>query len=97
VNYWNGDFCRISDRYQRCDCGRLYREFEFLDNRPFSLKGRSILDVKEALSSLGVIGIRQVRCSRDCVEIVSHSELNGRQKQILKSRFNFEFRFLIEK
>lgn len=97
VNYWNGDFCRISDTYRRCGCGRLYRDFKFLDNRPFSVKGKSILEVKEALMSLKVIGIKYVRCSRDHVEIVSCSEISKRQKAILRSRFNFEFRFLVER
>ena len=97
VNYWNGDFCRISDIYRRCECGRLYRDFKFLDNRPFSVKGKSILEVKEALMSLKVIGIKYVRCSRDYVDIVSCSEISKKQKAILRSKFNFEFRFLVER
>lgn len=30
VKYWNGDYCRIAKDYQRCECGRIYRDFEFL-------------------------------------------------------------------
>ncbi len=97
VRYWNGDFCRITDTYQRCECGRLYREFEFLENRPFSLKGRSILDVKEALDHLRISNIKQVRCSAEFVEIVSYSPLRDVDKQFLDRKFPFKFRFVVEK
>lgn len=28
VNYWNGDYAEISNDYNRCKCGRMYRSFE---------------------------------------------------------------------
>ena len=39
IKYWNGDLCKIFDKYRRCECGRLFRNFEFVESRPFSLKG----------------------------------------------------------
>jgi hypothetical protein len=39
VSYWNGDQCRISEHYQRCACGRHYREFKVSRTRPFSVNG----------------------------------------------------------
>lgn len=97
VRYWNGDFCRISDTYERCECGRLYRDFEFLENRPFSLKGRSILEIKEVMDSLRMRDIKQVRCSAESVEVVSYSPVQESHKQILRSKFQFNFKFTVEK
>jgi hypothetical protein len=39
INYWNGDLCEIKDEYQLCECGKYYRPFKMLENRPFALKG----------------------------------------------------------
>jgi hypothetical protein len=97
VRYWNGDFCRISDTYERCECGRLYRDFEFLENRPFSLKGRSILEIKAIMDSLRIRNIKQVRCSAESVEVVSYSPIQEDHKQILRSKFRFNFKFTVEK
>lgn len=96
VNYWNGDFCRISNRYERCECGRLYRDFEFLENRPFSLKGRSISELKDTLNSLRIRNIKQVRCTSESVEIVSYSPIQEGYKQILRSKYRFDLRFVVE-
>jgi hypothetical protein len=97
VRYWNGDFCRITDTYQRCECGRLYREFEFLENRPFSLKGRSILEIRETISMLGLREVKRVSCSADAVVVTSTSEIPDSKKMALKSRHHFEFRFVVER
>lgn len=96
VNYWNGDFCRISDKYERCECGRLYRDFEFLENRPFSVKGRSISDLRDTLNSLRIRNIKQVRCTPESVEIVSYSPIQEGYKQILRSKYRFDLRFVVE-
>lgn len=96
VRYWNGDFCQISDTYQRCDCGRLYRDFEFLENRPFSIKGRSILEIKATLDSMKIRNIKQVRCSTDSVEVVSYSPILDDQKKLLQEKYRFNFRFTVE-
>lgn len=96
VRYWNGDFCRITDRYERCECGRLYRDFEFLENRPFSLKGRSMLEIKATLDSLKIRNIKQIRCSAESIEVVSYSPLQEAHKQILRGRHRFNFSFTVE-
>ena len=97
VRYWNGDFCQIADTYSRCECGRLYRDFEFLENRPFALKGRSILDIQQAIESSGMRGVTQVRCSSDHVEIVSRLPVQEGHRQFLRNKFRFNFRFVVEK
>jgi len=87
VNYWNGDLCKIDNKnYQRCDCGRLYREFEFLDNRPFLIKGKSILKVREKLSFFKEI--KEVRCSGNYLEIVSSSQLNSDDQKTIIDNIN---------
>jgi hypothetical protein len=97
VNYWNGDYCRISNEYKRCECGRLYRDFQFLENRPFSLKGVCISEIKDKLKEMSIQGIRQVRCSPQFLEVVSKSELTEDQKQQITATSNkFKFRFTVE-
>lgn len=95
--YWNGDYCSISDAYQRCDCGRLYREFEFLESRPFSLKGTCMNDIKNAIKSTGIEGIRQVRCSVDFLDVITGRELGDAEKKAISELTdNFQFRFFVE-
>jgi hypothetical protein len=53
VDYWNGDLCEIKDEYSLCKCGRYYRPFKMLENRPFALKGPTMLtDIKKQINSL---------------------------------------------
>lgn len=53
VNYWNGDLCEIKDEYQLCACGRWYRPFKMLQNRPFALKGPTKLtEIREKIREL---------------------------------------------
>jgi hypothetical protein len=57
INYWNGDLCEIGKEYQRCGCGRWYRPFKMLQNRPFALKGPTRLTkIKEQISRLDFKG-----------------------------------------
>lgn len=94
VRYWNGDICRIGKSVSRCDCGRLYREFDFIDNRPFSVGGVCLRDLKEGMLSLGISGIKQVRCYADSVNVVSSRRLSESEKiaiSSLEGRFNFVF------
>jgi hypothetical protein len=53
INYWNGDLCEIKDEYQLCECGKYYRPFKMLENRPFALKGPTKLtDIKKQIANL---------------------------------------------
>lgn len=95
--YWNGDYCKIAKEYKRCECGRLYREFEFAESRPFSLKGVCLKDVKEKVKAMGIKGIKQVRCSVSHLDVVTNRELTPEEKAaIISSTDKFEFRFSVE-
>lgn len=95
--YWNGDYCSISDKYERCECGRLYREFEFLESRPFSLKGMCLTEIKNHIKSTGIPDIRQVRCSVDFLDVVSTRALKDEEKQQISAVTDkFRFRFFVE-
>lgn len=53
INYWNGDLCTIDNNYQLCDCGRYYRPFKMLENRPFAIKGPTKLtEIKKQIGAL---------------------------------------------
>lgn len=94
VKYWNGDMCKIAPGMVRCDCGRLYREFEFVRNRPFSLGGVCLEDLHRKMILSGVEGIRQVRCYVDSVNVVSSRPLDEAEKEkirCMEPRFRFVF------
>jgi SAM-dependent methyltransferase len=97
VRYWNGDFCSIDNKYKRCKCGRLYRNFEFLQSRPFSLKGVCLQDIKEKIKALDIADIRQVRCSVEFLDVITNRELSAEEKQKISSVTDkFEFKFHAE-
>lgn len=94
VNYWNGDYCKIDKKYKRCDCGRLYREFEFLENRPFSLKGICLKEIQDKINNLNISEIKQIRCDSKKLKVISTKELSNYDKERVKkttNKFNFEF------
>lgn len=86
VNYWNGDFCRIENKFKRCDCGRIYRDFEFLTNRPFTIKGKNINTIRESLSNFNQI--KEVRCSKEFLEIVCNSLIKEEDKKTILENIN---------
>lgn len=88
VNYWNGDRCKIDKEYKKCECGRLYREFTFLENRPFAIKGNSFKEYKEKLLNCGISTIKQVVCNVNTIEINSSAELSTLEKQQVEKIFN---------
>jgi len=97
VRYWNGDYCRISKEYQRCECGRLYREFEFMESRPFSLKGVCMKEIKDGLKALRIHGIKEVRCSHKHIDVVSSIPISQEDRiRIASLSDKFPFRFLTE-
>ena len=97
VRYWNGDYCRIGMGYSRCECGRLYRDFEFIENRPFSLKGVSLKELKKSINDLQIDGLKQVRCGLNTIDVVSSAPLSDHQRLAITSTSDkFVFRFISE-
>lgn len=97
INYWNGDYCKLDNNYSRCDCGRLYREFAFLENRPFSLKGMCLREIQDQIKSLNINKIKQVKCGVDKLRVFSYAALSNEEKQKINSVTNkFEFEFIVE-
>lgn len=94
IRYWNGDICSLSSDFLRCDCGRLFREFEFLENRPFSISGVNLEDLKLKMIELNLNCIKQVKCYTDLIDVVTTRELSDFEKnkiKVLEPRFNFVF------
>jgi len=97
VRYWNGDYCRIAPEYVRCECGRLFRPFEFMESRPFSLKGLCILDIRKKIESLSLCGIKRVLCGLNTIDVVSSEEISDENMRAIEAvAGNFKFRFLVE-
>jgi len=97
VRYWNGDYCKIAKEYRRCECGKLYREFEFVESRPFSLKGVCMRQIKDGLKALDIPGIKEVRCCANHLDIVSTKPIpHGDRQRIASLTDRFAFRFVVE-
>lgn len=98
VKYWNGDLCKIDDKYQRCECGRLYRDFTFVESRPFSVKGLSFEKYREQIKESGIAGIKQVKCSSSYVEVITNDYISSDDKEKINSILNkFDVKFSVEK
>lgn len=97
VRYWNGDVCSLGSKFERCECGRLFREFEFVDNRSFSLSGVCLGNLKAKMEGLGIEGIRQVRCYVDSLNVISLRPLSDSEKSTISAlEPRFRLSFLVE-
>jgi phenylacetate-coenzyme A ligase PaaK-like adenylate-forming protein len=87
INYWNGDLCEIKENYELCSCGRYYRPFKMLQNRPFALKGTSkLIDIKQQISQLSFKKyLIQIQFENLSVRISSSRELSYIEKEILQN------------
>lgn len=87
INYWNGDLCEIDSEYRKCSCGRYYRPFKMLQNRPFALKGTTKLTaIKEQISQLSFKrDLIQVQFENLRVSIVSSRKLEDNEKDKLQN------------
>lgn len=85
VNYWNGDLCRIDDTYQKCTCGRWYKPFVMLENRPFAIKGPTKLaELRKQISTLPFKQkIDQIQFGSRGVSIYTKRSLHEPEKQQL--------------
>lgn len=97
VNYWNGDYARIEENYKRCDCGRLYRPFEWVSARPFSYHGFTSEQLRSTIESTEIEVIKSVRCHHKFIEFVTSKELTKKEKDALSSVLSgFSLHFLVE-
>lgn len=87
VNYWNGDLCEIEDEYKLCECGRHYRPFKMLENRPFALKGPTQLtEIRQQIKELTFKNkIDQVQFENLDVNLYINGILDEPEKEILKN------------
>lgn len=90
INYWNGDLCEIENKYTRCACGRLYRPFKMLDNRPFGLKGSTKLtEIKNQVNRLDYNQlIDHIQFANLNVYITTNTKLSENQKTALANILN---------
>jgi len=90
INYWNGDLCEIVNEYKKCTCGRWYRPFKMLQNRPFALKGATKLtEIKNSINSLSFKKkIKQVQFSQDYINVVANTELTIEEKEKIDNILN---------
>lgn len=89
VNYWNGDLCEIINEYVKCKCGRWYRPFNMLRNRPFSVKGpSSIINLRKQILELNFKDkIAQIQFDGLKVNIFLEEKLDENSSEILVDLF----------
>lgn len=87
IRYWNGDLARIGSDYQKCNCGRWYREFHLLESRQFSFEGHTSGEILEGVKSLNIKGVRYLRCDMRFVDVVSDFPLTELDQQRIKQKF----------
>lgn len=85
INYWNGDLCELVDEYKLCKCGRYYRPFKMLENRPFALKGPTKLtELRQKIKELSFKNkIDQVQFENLSANLYTNGELSDDEKKIL--------------
>ena len=77
VNYWNGDYCDIDDKYEKCECGRWYRQFKFVKNRDFGSLHLESLKVKNKIKKLKISSIKFVKMGiRNEITIISNKNIS---------------------
>lgn len=87
VKYWSGDLCEIQDDYQLCACGRHYRPFKMLQNRPFALKGPlQLSEIRRQVKALPFCSkINQVQFENMFVNIYTDVALADDEKKALEA------------
>ena len=98
VNYWNGDICEIGEEYSRCECGRLYRPFKMLQNRPFNIKGPTKLTaIKEKINKLYFKkDLVQIQFKELNVSVSTKRQLSAEEEFELKNILS-DYKILINK
>lgn len=83
VNYWNGDHAEIGDVYERCECGRAYRDFRFVRPRDFYYSGLTSDEIKKRIKSTGATGVKYVKCYERHLEITTKWDLPQNYKNAI--------------
>ena len=88
INYWNGDYCDVGDRYEKCECGRWYRPFKFVKTRDFGSSEIESLEVKNKISGLKIPNIKFVKIGmRNEITIVSSENISETRKDLIRETF----------
>lgn len=87
VRYWSGDLCAVQDTYRLCACGRHYRPFQMLQNRPFGLKGATKLtEIRKQIKELPFCSkINQVQFENLSVNIYTDAGLTDDEKMAVNA------------
>ena len=86
IRYWNGDYINLESDWQKCDCGRYYREFSLDGNRkPFLAVGNMTSWEIGGVLRVYVKEMSQAICYKDKIVIVTTKELSEELKNKIKS------------
>lgn len=84
INYWNGDRGFVSDRYDRCRCGRLYRMFKLYKPRSFMVGNATSGQIIDKIHNTGIKGIHMVNTYGMHLIVHAYRELRAEEQAILK-------------
>lgn len=95
IRYWNGDYCEINEKWDKCDCGRYYRKFYLEGNRkPFlAVNNMTSWEVGGVLR-VWLQEMSQAICYKDKIVVVTVKDLDIEKQEKIKSllKTNIEFK-----
>jgi hypothetical protein len=98
VNYWNGDYAQITDDYQRCRCGRLFRPFKMGRTRDFSINGVHNTQMGGVLGPCDIYDtIKRVDVKGDLMRLILNRLPSPNQRsEVRKMLPQFMVQFVVE-
>lgn len=99
VNYWNGDYGRIDAEFQKCKCGRSYREFEITRTRSVVMADVHNHEVREQImkTSVDVSGIKRAERAGSFLRIFTNRSYSGEERKQIRSTLPaLEINFITE-
>lgn len=98
VNYWNGDYADISNNYEYCKCGRIFRRFEMGRTRSKTTAISDLSTVQTALVENGLLdGLIRAEIIQQFARIYTKHSLPQDQKKQIKNVLGIpEIQFTVE-
>jgi hypothetical protein len=87
INYWNGDHGKIANSFQKCKCGRSYREFEITRTRSVVMADVHSHEVRNQIlkTSVDASGIKRAEHVGSFLRIFTTRPYSGEERKQIRS------------
>ncbi len=98
VNYWNGDYATIEEKYQQCKCGRYYRKFVIDRTRTTTINDMPNTRIRESLENSPISSnIKRAEASGSFLRLFTTCTITPqRQRSLRKKLPEFTIDFIEE-